>query len=122
MGWHLPGGFEKFQALDFLLRDGEQPGRELLEKINAELLVATETRKAMARWKLSCLLTMSGPVFYAMMAEMESDGEVRGWYKSKVVDDALVRERWYRITEGGMRTRDDRPVDAAEPDFRLGWA
>jgi DNA-binding PadR family transcriptional regulator len=41
--------------------------------------------------------------FYQMMARLERDGLVQGWYEPVVVGDQTVRERRYRITAAGAR-------------------
>lgn len=61
-----------------LLAPGERSGREL-----RQLLAAQGIR-------------LSAPAFYAMMAHMEDDGLVTGWYEEKVVEGVAIRERRYR--------------------------
>jgi DNA-binding PadR family transcriptional regulator len=41
--------------------------------------------------------------FYQLMARLERDGLVDGWYEPVVVGDQAVRERRYRITAAGTR-------------------
>jgi len=41
--------------------------------------------------------------FYQMMARLERDGYVEGWYQPVTVGDQTVTERWYRITDAGAR-------------------
>lgn len=43
----------------------------------------------------------SGPSFYQLMARLEDDGFVRGWYDQKVVDGQIIRQRHYEITARG---------------------
>ena len=45
----------------------------------------------------------SGPAFYQLMARLERDGLIEGWYEAVVVGDQAVRERRYRITAAGTR-------------------
>ena len=41
--------------------------------------------------------------FYQLMARLERDGLIDGWYEPVVVGDQTVRERRYRITATGTR-------------------
>jgi DNA-binding PadR family transcriptional regulator len=41
--------------------------------------------------------------FYQLMARLERDGLVEGWYQPVRVGDQAVTERWYRITPAGTR-------------------
>jgi DNA-binding PadR family transcriptional regulator len=41
--------------------------------------------------------------FYQLMARLERDGLVDGWYEPVIVGDQSVRERRYRITAAGTR-------------------
>ena len=43
----------------------------------------------------------TAPAFYQMMARLERDGLVNGWYGQVVVGDQAVTERRYRITKAG---------------------
>ena len=45
----------------------------------------------------------TGAAFYQLMARLERDGLVDGWYEPIVVGDQAVRERRYRITAAGAR-------------------
>jgi DNA-binding PadR family transcriptional regulator len=45
----------------------------------------------------------SGAAFYQMMARLERDGLVDGWYDQVTVGDQAVTERRYRITAKGKR-------------------
>jgi len=38
-----------------------------------------------------------------MMARLEDDGLVNGWYEQKVVAGQILRERRYSITEAGRK-------------------
>ena len=44
----------------------------------------------------------SGAAFYQLMARLERDGLVDGWYEPISVGDQTVRERRYRITRAGV--------------------
>jgi DNA-binding PadR family transcriptional regulator len=45
----------------------------------------------------------TGAAFYQLMARLERDGLIEGWYEAIVVGDQAVRERRYRITAAGTR-------------------
>jgi DNA-binding PadR family transcriptional regulator len=45
----------------------------------------------------------TGAAFYQLMARLERDGLIDGWYEPVVVGDQTVRERRYRITAAGTR-------------------
>ena len=45
----------------------------------------------------------TGAAFYQLMARLERDGLIEGWYEPIVVGDQAVRERRYRITPAGSR-------------------
>ena len=45
----------------------------------------------------------TGAAFYQLMARLERDGLIVGWYEAIVVGDQTVRERRYRITAAGTR-------------------
>jgi DNA-binding PadR family transcriptional regulator len=45
----------------------------------------------------------SAPAFYQMMARLERDGMVEGWYEQVKVRDQAVTERRYRATAVGTR-------------------
>lgn len=46
---------------------------------------------------------MSGPGFYQLMARLEGDGLVKGWYEQSLVDGQPIKERWYKLTANGRR-------------------
>ena len=45
----------------------------------------------------------TGAAFYQLMARLERDGLIEGWYEPIIVGDQAVRERRYRITAAGTR-------------------
>lgn len=45
----------------------------------------------------------TGAAFYQLMARLERDGLIDGWYEPIVVGDQTVRERRYRLTAAGAR-------------------
>ena len=74
----------QFLVLGLLLAR-EQPGRKL--------------RSHAAQYGLR----RSAPAFYQMMARLERDHLVDGWYAPVIVGDQEVRERWYRVTPDGRK-------------------
>jgi len=74
----------QFLVLGILL-GGELPGRTIRETIG---------RYGVRR---------SGPAFYQMMARLERETLVEGWYEQITVHDQAVTERRYRIRAAGSR-------------------
>jgi DNA-binding PadR family transcriptional regulator len=74
----------QFLVLGVLLAK-EQPGRTV--------------REAIARFGVK----RSGPAFYQMMARLEREGLVEGWYEQITVGDQSVTERRYRIRPAGSK-------------------
>jgi DNA-binding PadR family transcriptional regulator len=72
-----------------VLKADPQPGRTL--------------RKALGVYGIQ----RTGPAFYQLMARMEKDRLVDGWYEQLTVGDQLVTERHYRITADGARRWND---------------
>ena len=68
-----------------LLRGGEAPGRLV--------------REALARHGV----TRTAPAFYQLMARLERDGLIEGWYEQITVGDQAVTERRYRLRPTGAR-------------------
>jgi hypothetical protein len=68
---------------------GEQPGRTI--------------REVIARFGVRS----SGPAFYQMMARLEREALVEGWYEQVTVGDQAVTERRYRICTSGIRVWSD---------------
>ena len=68
-----------------VLRHDPQPGRTL--------------RKALAAYDIR----RTGPAFYQLMARMEKERLVDGWYEQITVRDQAVTERHYRIAPDGTR-------------------
>ena len=68
-----------------VLRGDEQPGRTV--------------RDALAGYGIR----RTGPAFYQLMARLEKDGLVSGWYEQVTVGDQAVTERRYRITADGKK-------------------
>jgi DNA-binding PadR family transcriptional regulator len=68
-----------------VLQAGDRPGRVL--------------RQALAAYGVR----RSGPAFYQLMARLERDELVEGWYEQVSVGDQAVTERRYRLTPEGAR-------------------
>jgi DNA-binding PadR family transcriptional regulator len=66
-----------------VLRDGEQPGRLI-----RDTLAAYGVRR-------------TAPAFYQLMARLERDALVDGWYEQVTVGDQAVTERRYRLRPAG---------------------
>lgn len=69
-----------------ILREGEFSGR----KLRAEL---TEHG-----------IQKSGPAFYQLMARLEDNRLVKGWYTQKIVEGQIIKERCYKLTKEGQHT------------------
>ena len=74
----------QFLALGVLLA-GDEPGR-IIRDVVADYGVRR-----------------TGAAFYQLMARLERDGLIDGWYEAIFVGDQTVRERRYRITAAGGR-------------------
>lgn len=74
----------QFLALG-VLSSGDQPGRAI--------------RDAASEWGVRS----TAAAFYQLMARLERDGLVEGWYEQVHVGDQMVTERRYRITPSGVR-------------------
>lgn len=46
--------------------------------------------------------SLSGPRFYELMAELEDRDLVHGWYKTVVVHEVEVPQRWFELTQDGL--------------------
>jgi DNA-binding PadR family transcriptional regulator len=68
-----------------VLRQGEQPGRTV-----RDALAAHGVRRTTA-------------AFYQLMARLERDGLIEGWYEQITVRDQAVTERRYRVRPSGAR-------------------
>ena len=68
-----------------LLGEGEQPGRVLRDAIAAHGL------------------RRSAPAFYQLMARLERDRLVDGWYEQVTAGDQSVTERRYRLRPAGAK-------------------
>ncbi len=68
-----------------LLGEGEQPGRVLRDAIAAHGL------------------RRSAPAFYQLMARLERDRLIDGWYEQVTAGDQSVTERRYRLRPAGAK-------------------
>jgi DNA-binding PadR family transcriptional regulator len=68
-----------------VLHAGEQPGRAIRVTLAAHGVKRT------------------APAFYQLMARLERDGLVEGWYEQITVKDQAVTERRYRMRPQGER-------------------
>src|SRR5688572_6719267 len=90
-----------------VLRSEELPGRAL-----REVLAGYGIRR-------------TGPAFYQLMARLEKDRLVDGYYEQITVGDQAVTERHYRITpEGTRRWKDARAFyeHVARAATKLRWS
>lgn len=96
----------QFLVLGVLRTDG-QPGRAI-----RQVLVSYGVRR-------------SGPAFYQLMARLERERLVEGWYEQISVGDQAVTERRYRITADGTRrwnrARSFYQQVSCGPE-RIGWS
>ena len=68
-----------------LLKEGEQPGRVIREALAAHGV------------------KRSAPAFYQLMARLERDRLVDGWYEQVTAGDQTVTERRYRLRPAGAK-------------------
>jgi DNA-binding PadR family transcriptional regulator len=82
-------GLPRLTHLQFLvlglLRAGEQPGRSLRATLVEHGVASTS------------------PAFYQLMARLERDGLIEGWYEQITVHDQAVTERRYRLRASGEK-------------------
>jgi DNA-binding PadR family transcriptional regulator len=48
-----------------------------------------------------------GPGFYQLMSRIEEAGYVKGWYQEKVVGGQRLNQRRYRVTDKGVKAREE---------------
>ena len=72
----------KFLVLTELMQ-GVRSGREIREELEKQ-----SAKKSLA-------------AFYQIMARMEDEGMIRGWYETKRIDDQTVKSRHYEILGSG---------------------
>lgn len=67
----------------------------------------------------------TGPAFYQLMARLEKDRLVDGWYEQIAAGDQLVTERHYKVTvEGARRWKEARAFyeHVARAAAKLRWS
>jgi DNA-binding PadR family transcriptional regulator len=67
------------------------------------LLSATQPGRVIREALAGYGVRRSGPAFYQLMARLERDGLVEGWYEQIAVGDQSVMERHYRIKSAGSK-------------------
>src|ERR1051325_11018449 len=86
------------------MRDRELPGLTHLQFLVLGVLLSGQhsgrvIRQAIERYGMR----RSAPAFYQIMARLERDGMVEGWYEQVKVGDQSVTERRYRATALGTK-------------------
>jgi len=90
-----------------VLRNEELPGRAL-----RDVLAGYGIRR-------------TGPAFYQLMARLEKDRLIDGWYEQITVGDQAVTERRYRISADGKRRWNEARAfyeHVARAATKLGWS
>ena len=90
-----------------VLRNDELPGRAL-----RDVLAGYGIRR-------------TGPAFYQLMARLEKERLVDGWYEQITVGDQAVTERRYRISADGRRRWNDARAfydHVARASAKLRWS
>ena len=67
----------------------------------------------------------TGPAFYQLMARLEKDRLIDGWYEQITVGDQAVTERRYRISADGKRRWNEARAfyeHVARSATKLGWS
>src|SRR5215472_11417542 len=86
------------------MHDRELPGLTHLQfLVLAVLLSGQQSGRAIRQAIEQYGIRRSAPAFYQMMARLERDGMVEGWYEQVKVGDQSVTERRYRATTAGSR-------------------
>jgi DNA-binding PadR family transcriptional regulator len=84
-----PTRIPRLTHLQFLvlgqLRDGERPGRVIREALGSHGV------------------KRSAPAFYQLMARLERDRLIDGWYEQVAAGDQAVTERRYRLRPAGAK-------------------
>ena len=86
------------------MQDRELPGLTHLQfLVLGVLLSGRQSGRAIRESIERYGIRRSAPAFYQMMARLERDGMVEGWYEQVKVGDQSVTERRYRTTAAGAR-------------------
>ncbi len=73
----------------------------IMETIGARKMLGAELRERLKERKVH----KTGPAFYQLMARLEEAKLVEGWYEQEVIDGQIIKQRCYRVTGLGERTR-----------------
>ncbi len=68
-----------------------------------QLLAGEQAGRAIRAQLRQLRVRQTGPAFYQMMARLEDEGLVEGWYVQKVVAGQILRERRYAIRDAGRK-------------------
>lgn len=86
------------------MQDRELPGVTHLQFLVLGILLSGQQSGRAIRQSIAQYgIRRSTPAFYQMMARLERDGMVDGWYDQVRVGDQSVTERRYRATAAGAR-------------------
>jgi len=86
------------------MQDPELPGLTHLQFLVLGILLSGEQSGRAIRQAIEEYgIRRSAPAFYQMMARLERDGMVEGWYEQVQSGDQAVTERRYRATKAGAR-------------------
>lgn len=55
-------------------------------------------REKLAEFKVK----KTGPAFYQLMARMEENGLVKGWYEQEIIDGQIIKQRFYKAKGKGI--------------------
>jgi len=86
------------------MHDRELPGLTHLQfLVLGVLLSGQQSGRAIRQAIEQYGIRRSAPAFYQMMARLERDGMVEGWYEQVKIGDQAVTERRYRSTAAGSK-------------------
>ena len=86
------------------MQDRELPGLTHLQFLVLGILLSGQQSGRAIRQTIEQYgIRRSAPAFYQMMARLERDDMVEGWYEQVKVGDQSVTERRYRTTAAGAR-------------------
>ncbi len=86
------------------MQDRELPSLTHLQfLVLGVLLTGEQSGRAIRRAIEEYGICRSAPAFYQMMARLERDGIVEGWYEQVKVGDQAVTERRYRATPAASK-------------------
>ena len=86
------------------MQDRELPGLTHLQFLVLGILLSGQQSGRAIRQTIEQYgIRRSAPAFYQMMARLERDAMVDGWYEQVKIGDQAVTERRYRTTAAGAR-------------------